>query len=316
MYSESIREKILITGATGFIGSHLLPKLIKTGYDVYALQRYITGRYVLGSNVKTIFADLRNEIDVRRAVKLVQPDYVIHLAAISPVSYSYDHPQEVTEVNYLGTINLAEACLREVPRLRQFLFASTSETYGNGPVPKREDTPQNPNSPYAVSKLAAEKYLLYIRDAYDFPVTTLRNFNTYGRKRNTHFFIERTICQMLTSNVVRLGDPTPVRDFMYVEDHVNAYLTCLGNPKAIGEIFNFCTGRHMRLDEVTEIIEELTDFNGEIKWYSIPARPLDIKVLYGDYSKARKILNWEPKYMLEEGLKLIVEYWRKALNKD
>jgi len=316
MYRESIREKILITGATGFIGSHLLPKLIKMGYDVYALQRYITGRYVLGSNVKTVFADLRNEVDVRRAVKLVQPDYVIHLAAISPVSYSYDHPQEVTEVNYLGTINLAEACLREVPRLRQFLFASTSETYGNGPVPKREDTPQNPNSPYAVSKLAAEKYLLYLRDAYDFPITILRNFNTYGRKRNTHFFIERTICQMLTSNVVRLGDPTPVRDFMYVEDHVNAYLTCLGNPKAIGEIFNFCTGRHMRLDEVTKIIEKLTDFNGEIKWYSIPARPLDIKVLYGDYSKAKKILDWGPKYMLEEGLKLTVEYWRKALNKN
>ena len=315
MYSENVREKILITGATGFIGSHLLPKLVEMGYDVYAFQRYITGRYVLGSNVKTVFADLRNEVDVRRAIKLVQPDYVIHLAAISPVSYSYDHPQEVTEVNYLGTVNLAEACLREVPRFKQFLFASTSETYGNGPVPKKEDTPQNPNSPYAVSKLAAEKYLLYLRDAYDFPVTILRNFNTYGRKRNTHFFIERTICQMLTSDEVRLGDPNPIRDFMYVEDHVNAYLTCLGNRKAIGEIFNFCTGRYMRLDEVTKIIEKITEFNGVIRWYTIPARPLDIKVLYGDYSKAKRLLNWEPKYTLEEGLKLTVEYWRKALNK-
>ncbi len=315
MYPENIREKILLTGATGFIGSHLIPKLVERNYDVYVLQRYITGRYVLGSNVKTVFADLRNEVDVRRAVKLVQPDYVIHLAAISPVSYSYDHPQEVIEVNLLGTVNLAEACLREVPRLNQFLFASTSETYGNGPVPKKEDTPQNPNSPYAVSKLAAEKYLLYLRDAYDFPITILRNFNTYGRKRNTHFFVERTIYQMLTSNEVRLGDLTPIRDFMYVEDHVNAYLTCLGNTKAIGEIFNFCTGRQAKLSEVVEIIRELTGFKGVVKWYSIPVRPLDIKVLYGDYSKAKRVLNWEPKYTLEKGLKLTVDYWRNKLNK-
>ena len=312
----SIKEKILITGATGFIGSHLVLKLEEKGYDIFALQRYVTGRYVLGSNVKTIFADLRNEIDVRRAVKLVQPDYVIHLAAISPVSYSYDHPQEVIEVNFLGSINLAETCLREVPHLKQFLFASTSETYGNGPVPKREDTPQRPNSPYAVSKLAAEKYLLYLRDAYDFPVTILRNFNTYGRKRNTHFFIERTIYQMLTSNEVRLGDPTPIRDFLYVEDHVNSYMTCLGNPKAVGEIFNFCTGRQSRLSEVVELIKELIGFKGIIKWYSVPSRPLDIKILYGDYSKAKHVLSWEPKYALEEGLKCTIEYWSNALGKN
>jgi len=268
---------------------------------------------VQGSIVKTVFADLRIDVDIRRVIKMMQPDYVIHLAAISPVSYSYDHPQETIETNFLGTINLAEACLREIPHFKQFLFASTSETYGNGPVPKKEDTPQNPNSPYAVSKLAAEKYLLYLKDAYDFPVTILRNFNTYGRKRNTHFFIERTIYQMLTQKVVKLGDPTPIRDFLYVEDHVNAYLTCLGNPKAIGEIFNFCTGRQNKLLDVVETIGEKVGFNGIVKWYSVPLRPLDIKVLYGDYSKAKRVLSWEPKYTLEEGLELTVEYWRKKV---
>ena len=307
-------EKILVTGGTGFIGSHLIPKLEERNFDIYVLQRYVTGRYVQGLNVKTVFTDLRNDVDVRRVIKMVQPDYVIHLAAISPVSYSYDHPQETIETNFLGTVNLAEACLREIPHFKQFLFASTSETYGNGPVPKREDTPQNPNSPYAVSKLAAEKYLLYLKDAYDFPVTILRNFNTYGRKRNTHFFIERTIYQMLTSNIIKLGDPTPIRDFLYVDDHVNAYLTCLGNPKAVGEIFNFCTGRQNKLIDVVETIKEIVGFNGIIKWHSVPIRPLDIKVLYGDYSKAKKVLGWEPKYTLEEGLKLTVEYWRKKLS--
>ncbi len=307
-------EKILVTGGTGFIGNFLIERLSKIGYNVYSFQRYVTGRYIVGENIKTIFGDLREYTDVRKAIKAVQPDYVIHLAAISPVAYSYDHPQEVNEVNFLGTINLAEACLREVPHLKQFLFASTSEVYGNGPVPKREDMPANPNSPYAVSKYAAEKYLLYLRDAYDFPVTILRNFNTYGRRRNTHFFIERTIYQMLTRNIVRLGDPTPVRDFMYVEDHVNSYLTCLGNNKAIGEVFNFCTGRGLTLEEVTEIISDLVGFEGDVAWYSVPLRPLDIQVLYGDYSKAEKMLAWRPKYKLEEGLKLTISYWREKLS--
>ena len=309
------RMKVLVTGATGFIGSHLVPRLVEQGYDVYTLERYVTGRYVLGQRreIKTVFGDLREHFAVRRIIREVQPDIVIHLAAISPVAYSYDHPHEVIETNFLATVNLAESCLREVPHFKQFLFASTSETYGNGPSPKTEETPQNPNSPYAVSKLACEKYLLYMHDAYDFPVTILRNFNTYGRKDNTHFVVERIIVQMLQGGVVKLGDPTPVRDFEYVEDHVSSYLTCLDNPKAIGEVFNFCTGRGVSIKQLAELIAELTDFKGEIVWNAIPARPLDIKELVGDYSKAKRILGWYPKFSLEEGLKLTIDFWRRRI---
>ena len=309
------RMKVLVTGATGFIGSHLVPRLVEQGYDVYTLERYVTGRYVLGQRreIKTVFGDLREHFAVRRIIREVQPDIVIHLAAISPVAYSYDHPYEVIETNFLATVNLAESCLREVPHFKQFLFASTSETYGNGPNPKTEETPQNPNSPYAVSKLACEKYLLYMRDAYDFPVTILRNFNTYGRKDNTHFVVERIIVQMLQGGAVKLGDPTPVRDFEYVEDHVSSYLTCLDNPKAIGEVFNFCTGRGVSIKQLAELIAELTDFKGEIVWNAIPARPLDIKELVGDYSKAKRILGWYPKFSLEEGLKLTIDFWRRRI---
>ncbi|MEM4297370.1 MAG: SDR family NAD(P)-dependent oxidoreductase, partial [Nitrososphaerota archaeon] len=165
--------KVLITGVTGFIGSHLAPRLLELGYDVYSFERYMTGRYVLGAirQLKTLFGDLREYHTVRKVVRDVSPDYVIHLAAISPVAYSFEHPQEVMDVNLMGTINLSEACLHEAPGVKQMLFASTSEVYGDGPVPRREDTPPNPNSPYAVSKLAAEKYLLYLKEAYDFPVT-------------------------------------------------------------------------------------------------------------------------------------------------
>ncbi len=310
--------KVLITGATGFIGSHIVPRLIEQGCEVYSLERYVTGRYVLGQrrDVKTVFGDLKEYFAIKRILREIQPDAVIHLAAVSPVAYSYDHPHEVIETNFLGTVNLAESCLREVPHFKHFLFASTSETYGNGPNPKTEETPQNPNSPYAVSKVACEKYLLYMRDAFDFPMTILRNFNTYGRKDNTHFVVERAIVQMLQGKTVELGDPRPVRDFEYADDHVNSYLTCLDNPKAKSETFNFCTGRGVSIKQLVSLISELIDFKGEVIWSTIPARPLDIEELVGSYSKAKQVLSWSPKFTLEEGLKLTINFWRNKLSKE
>jgi dTDP-glucose 4,6-dehydratase len=312
------RLKILVTGATGFVGSHLVHKLVEQGHDIYTFERYVTGRYVLGQwrSVRAIFGDLRDYYAVKHLMHEVQPDVVIHLAAISPVAYSYDHPNEVIESNFIGTVNLAEACIHEVPHFRHFLFASTSETYGNGPTPKTEDTPQNPNSPYAVSKFACEKYLLYMRDAYGFPTTILRNFNTYGRKDNTHFVVERTITQMLKGEIVRLGDPSTIRDFEYIDDHVNSYLTCLDNPKAKGEVFNFCTGKGVSIKQLVDLISELVGFKGKVIWNTIPARPLDIKILVGDYSKAKRLLGWEPKFTLEEGLKRTIDFWKDKLLKS
>jgi len=308
--------KVLITGGNGFIGSHLIPKLCESEHDVYSLERYVTGRYVLGGQrlVKTVFGNLRDIFAVRKVVREVQPDAVIHLASISAVSYSYNHPIEVMETNFLGTVNLAESCLREVPHFKHFLLAGTSEEYGNQEkTPIKETTELYPNSPYSVSKVAADKYLQYMRDAYDFPVTILRNFNTYGRKDNTHFVVERTITQMFQKKTIRLGDPTPVRDFMYVDDHVNSYLNCLGNRKAIGGIFNFCTGRGVSIAQLAELIKKLTDFKGDIIWNTIPKRPLDIAVLVGDYSKAKQLLGWEPKFTLETGLKRTIDFWENRL---
>ena len=314
--SRGETTKILVTGGSGFIGSHLIPLLAERDYKVYTLERHVTGRYVLGPARTTVYGDIRDSFVIRKIIKEIQPEAVIHLAAISPVAYSYDHPQEVLEVNTLGTINLAEACLREVPHFKHFLYAGTSEEYGNQTeFPIKEDAELRPNSPYSVSKVAADKYLQYMRGAYEFPVTVLRPFNTYGRKEDTHFVVERALTQMLRGKTVMLGDPTPVRDLMYVEDHVNAYLTCLNNEKAIGEVFNFCTGRGVTVEEAINLLAKLTGFDGEILWNTIPARPLDIQKLIGSPEKAKRILGWQPKYSLEEGLKLSVEYWRNKFAK-
>lgn len=312
-------EKVLVTGGGGFIGSHLVPKLVKMGYDVYSMERYVTGRYILGEQrpVKTVFGNLNDYFSIRRIIREVKPEYVIHLAAISPVAYSYSHPLEVLETNFLGTVKLAETCLREVTHFKQFLFAGTSEEYGNQEnFPIKEDAKLHPNSPYSASKVAADKYLQYMYDAYGFPITIFRNFNTYGRKENMHFIVERTIVQMLCGKTVMLGDPTPVRDFIYIDEHANSYITCLGNEKTIGEVFNFCSGRGVSIEELVMIISKMTNFKEKIVWNTIPARPLDIKVLIGDNSKIKTLLGWIPKHTLEEGLKKTVDFWRMKLEKN
>ncbi len=309
--------RILVTGATGFVGSRLLARLAEIrGHELYSMQRYVTGRNAAGAGreVKVVLCDLHDQSAVESAVQEIQPEVVCHLASISPVSYSYDHPNEVMDTNLSGTINLAESCRRAVPHFKHFLFASTSETFGNGPVPKREDTPQSPNSPYSVSKQAAEKYLLYMWEAYKFPVTVLRPFNTYGRRDNADFLVERMIVQMLQGGIVKLGDPTPERDLLYIDDHVDAYLACLDKPeRSIGQAFNFCTGEKVTVRALAEKLRDMTGFRGQLVWNTIPRRPLDIQVMYGDPSKARSLLGWEPKTSLEQGLSSTIKFWRKKL---
>jgi len=306
-------KKVLVTGGSGFIGSHLIPRLIELEYDVHSLERYVTGRYVLGGRrvVKTIFGDLRDHFAIRDLIRKIQPDAVVHLAAISAVAYSYDHPNEVLETNILSTVNLAECCLREVPHFKHFLFAGTSEEYGNQEdMPIKETAELRPGSPYAVSKVAADKYLQYMCDAFEFPVTVLRNFNTYGRKKNAHFVVERIITQMLKQKTVTLGDPAPVRDLLYVEDHVDSYVTCLGNEKAVGQTFNFCTGHGVSIAQLANQIKELVNFKGEIIWNTIPERPLDVATLIGDNSKAKQLLGWKPRFTLKKGLQLTIDFWK------
>ena len=279
--------RILVTGATGFVGRRLLERLAENGKrELYSLQRYVTGRddLVPAQDVKTIatvvFSDLRDPAAVKSAVREIQPEVVFHLASISPVSYSYDHPNEVMDINLSGTINLAESCRREVSNFKHFLFASTSETYGNGPLPKREDTPQFPNSPYSVSKLSAEKYLFYMRQACRFPVTVLRAFNTYGRRDSADYLVERMIVQMLRGDVVRLGDPTPARDLLYIDDHVDAYLACLSSPEAsIGEVFNVCVDPACKTHFPEERSSGASDYNSRTggSKRAEKARKIDLK---------------------------------------
>jgi nucleoside-diphosphate-sugar epimerase len=301
-------ERILITGGTGFVGSNIIPKLLDEGHSVWSVQRYVTGRYgKLDASVAVRTLDLTDYERVGTVLKEINPDVVIHLGAITSVGYSYDSPTELMRVNALGSINLAERC-RELPNLRHFIAAGTTEEYGLAPDrPANERTKCVPNSPYSVSKYATTKYLQYMWMAHEFPMTIMRATNSYGRVNDVNFVIEKAISQMLSGQVVRLGDPYPIRDFMYVDDHVSGYLAVLHNrEKSLGEIFNMSTGTSHRIAEVVDIIKNLIGFNGPIQWGG-KKRPLDIIDHRIDSTKIRKTLGWEPKFTLEQGLTKTIE---------
>jgi len=310
-------RNILLTGTTGFIGSELRPLLRERGYKVYSLERYVTGR--IGKNVtppeELWFSDLRDVYSLTKCIQKVKPDIVIHLGALTAVGYSYMHPQETLETNLLGTVNLAELCMRHVPNFQQFIYASSAEVYGVCTQKlKSESNPRLvPNSPYSVSKYAAEKYLAYMHKAFNFPVTTLRFFNSYGRKRDRWFVVEKTVYQMLHEEECRLGDPEPVRDFLHYTDQLEAYLAALENRKAIGETFNVCSGVGTSIRELADLTAELTDFKGDTVWRQMPKRPLDIMHLVGSNQKIRRALRTPEPMPLKDGLEKTIEWWRNEV---
>lgn len=305
--------RILISGSTGFVGQFLVPKLLKLGHDVYCLEEYFfrTMGKLGVKNHNLFLADIRDSYAISNVMMKVRPDVVIHLAAMTAVAYSYDHFYETTMTNYIGTINMAEIARLYCPNLKQFIFPSSAEVYGVNKIPlKRETDRLVPNSPYAVAKRACEDYLTYMNKAYDFPVTIFRPFNSYGRKDSNWFVVERTIWQMLRGQpVCNLGDPEPVRDFLYIENHADAYIKALNNPKAIGEVYNLSTGVGVTIKQLASIIRDLTEFRGKIKWATLPRRPLDIMHLVGANDKL-KSLGWKEPIPLTEGLNRTIDYWK------
>ena len=319
--------KVLVTGGTGFIGSSLVPQLEAEGHDVTSLIRYVAGRYDFYKNEKVIIADLRDRDAVGLAVKKVNPEVIINLAAQSAVSYSFQNGPDVIETNLLGTVALAEAA-RDCD-LKLFVQASTSEVYGRIPpwtrFPATEETPTGATSPYAVSKIAAEEYLRVLNNSYNFPTLILRPFNTYGRAliNNNHFVVERAITQALTEKKISLHDPRPRRDFLFREDHVSAYLRvidCVQNKQDLsGMILNITSGHVYTIDEmahkVAQQVSVLTGASIECEFSSVPDRPLDIPILHGDPTKAFDKIRWKPKYSFEKGLEKAVYEWHTVLNK-
>ncbi len=317
-------ERILVTGVTGFIGSELARKLVELGYEVYGLVRETSNVSSLDP-IRDIInqmhikrANLTDYVAVRKLVTDIAPHKIVHVGAMTAVRSSFELPIEFNETNYIGTINLAQAAL-QLHSFDKFIFASTMETYGfqESHVPFKEDLPPNPGSPYAVSKVACEYYLRTAAKAFGLPYLISRCCNTYGRKNQTGFVTEYIATQMLRGETVYIGTPNAVRDMMYVDDHINAYVTLIKS-KEKNEAFNFGTGNQMPMKEIAEKLKAMTGFKGDIIHTfppNYPSRPVVEEFLSLDATKAKEKLGWTPKYSVEEGLKKTVEYWKEKLKK-
>lgn len=308
--------RVLVTGATGFIGFHLARKLVERGFRVYGLVRFASQPSRLPDGVTPVIGDLTDYHSIAKNVQYVRPEAVFHLGALTPVSESYHQPVAYALTNYIGTIHLLEALRKHVREsTRLIVVAGTTEMYNSPDI--GDGSRFQPESPYAVSKVAGVLYSMYMYRAYRLPVVVAVPTNTYGRAHlnQRHYFIEKLIVNMLKgADEIELGDPNVVRDWMFREDHIDAYLKILENMdgEIYGEKFYFGTGIGKTTREVFNLVRRLTNWNGEAKWGTY-IRPNESEIMTVNPKKAIEVLGWEPKYTLEEGLRQAIKEWREVI---
>jgi nucleoside-diphosphate-sugar epimerase len=313
---------ILITGITGFIGSNLARTLVEKDYTVYGLVRHVSRSELrsiesLMDKVHFVEGDLAEFHSVRTALASIRPDALIHLGAFTPVRHSFENPFPYAKINFEGTMNIAHAVLETSPRTR-IIAASTAEVYGwQPPTPTPETARLNPSSPYAVSKVAADTYLQMATKIYGLKSTVLRCNNTYGRRGEHGFLIEYLINSMLTSQTVYVGTPNHIRDYMYVNDHVDAYVKALEHQEGDGQVFNVSPGNPISNLDAARKIAKLVGYTGKIVEGSYPPgypmRPAnwDTQYIVLDSTRIRERLGWKPTVTLDEGLQRAIGVWRE-----
>ena len=323
--------RVLITGVTGFIGSNLAKRLVKLGHSVYGVTRHCASRSLkpieeILDNIVLLTADITDPMSISQALRSANPDYLFHLAALTPVRLSFEKPFEYERVNYLGTMNIIHA-LMKLPdyEKKKIIVASTAEVYGfhkEEEKPLKESALLNPTSPYAVSKVAADMYVRMASKVYNVDGVVLRPVNTYGRKFETRFLVEYIITSMLRGEKVYVGAPESIREYMYVDDHVNAYIHAMERERK-GQAYNIATGKGIENRDLAERIAKLIGYGkNKIVFGSYPPgyplRPIlsDQPYILLDSTKARQELKWEYEVELDEGLEKTIKYWQDAISRS
>jgi len=313
---------VLITGAGGFIGSHLAERLVNEGARVRAFVRYNSRRDVgllaqlppdLQADIEVVAGDLRDGEAVRAAMAGI--DVVFHLGALIAIPYSYLHPREVVETNVLGTLNVLMAA-RDLGTGR-VVHTSTSEVYGTARyTPIDEAHPLQGQSPYSASKIGADKIAESFYRSFDLPVTTLRPFNTYGPRQSARAVIPTIITQALASDQLRLGALEPRRDFTFVTDTVDAFLRVGSHEAALGQEINAGSGSTVSIGELALKILGLVGRELPIVCEDERLRPPQSEVmhLHADAQKAGELIGWQPQVSLDQGLRRTIDWIREHLD--
>jgi len=308
------KKKVLITGASGFIGAHLTHLLINEGADVTIVVRYNSIEHnvrlsSLWEKVEIFEADIRN-IDSLQPLQHCRFDFIFHLAAYNHVGNSFLHSGEALETNCNGTANLLES-LKDYGK---FVYISTSEVYGQqDPIPFAEDMYPHPNSPYSVGKYAGELYSLMKQREANNPIVVMRPFNAFGPYQSLRAVIPELIVKCLKGYPLETTEGTQTREFNFVTDLAEGILLGALSPESVGEIINLGTGKDISIRDVAGLIHNKIPSSSELRIGELPTRPNEIWKMSSDASKARRLLAWEPKVSFEEGLDITIEWFRQYM---
>jgi NAD dependent epimerase/dehydratase len=316
-------KSVLVTGAGGFIGGHLVERLLRDGAHVRALCRY-NSRNERGTldwlhpdlvvEVEVLLGELRDLESVAAAVE--GAEIVLHLGAQIAIPYSYVNPRDFFEVNVLGTMNVAQAGRRH--GVQRIVHTSTSEVYGTAQtVPITEAHPLEPQSPYAASKVAADKLMDSYHRSFDLPVCVLRPFNTYGPRQSARAVIPTIISQALAGGPVRLGSLHPRRDLTYVEDTAAAFVAAATSAAAIGRTIQLGTNHDVSVGDLVDMVGEILGRELVVETDPSRVRPdkSEVERLISGPELARELLGWEPTVDLREGLSRTIEWIERNLQR-
>ena len=318
-------KKVLVTGADGFIGSHLVERLVDYNANVTVFVK--DNSLIAGSNVARLnnIPHLKDKIklisgnisshDTINLIKKEKPEIIFHLAADAYVNKSFIQPREVIQTNVDGTLNVLHACLDEEMKpynfIKRIVITSSSEVYGTYNERISEEFPMRPSSPYGASKAAADRLAYSYYNTYNLPIAIIRPFNTYG-PRHTYDAPPKFISLALEGKDITIyGTGEQSRDLMYVDDTVDGFLVMGMHEKAIGEAINFGTGQDTKIIELAKKIIDISGSNSKIS--HLPPRASEVKRLCCDNTKAKQLFGWEPKVSIDEGLRKNIEWAKNNL---
>jgi dTDP-glucose 4,6-dehydratase len=320
--------KVFVTGAEGFIGSHLVEALVRSGHDVRALVQYnsFNSKGWLDSmapemrgQIEVIAGDVRDRSQMSYCVQGC--DAVFHLAALIAIPYSYAAPQSYVDTNITGTLNILEAV--RANHNARMIHTSTSEVYGSAQfVPITEDHPLQGQSPYSASKIAADQLAFSYYSSFDLPIAIIRPFNTYGPRQSQRAVIPTIIGQLLAgAETIELGSTTPTRDFNFVEDTVQGFLMAMLPEKILGQAVNLGSGYEVSVGDTARLIAKIMNRNVEITTSQERIRPdaSEVQRLFAANERARELLDWSPKYAgldgFERGLEKTINWFSDPDNR-
>jgi len=306
---------VFVTGADGFIGSHLTERLIEDGAKVHVFLKKGANHTRLKNVVSRLAVwegDIRNFRKIVSCLKKIKPVFIYHLAALRNTARQPELIKEMMDVNVKGTVSLLAAALEALPRLKCFINTGTCEEYGNGPVPFHEHQRETPVSPYSASKVAATYYCQMMFSAFGMPVTTLRPFLTYGPRQDDDMFIPALITHCLKKRDFRMTEGDQTREFNYVSDIIDAYVrTALRYEVCCGQIINIGNGQEYAVFSVAQKIVEKMGYPIRLLRGTVAKRPGEAVRFFSDYRKARDLLRWHPRVSLDSGLDKTIAWYQE-----